>query len=141
MVSKPSNLLNLLATKSLHQHQPSLVELETHISQARDALHDAGLKETSASGRFTGLYNAGHQFTLAAFKILVIDLAIAPDIGKTCLRHWNTPSRQQRRTNQFSKRRIAIAITPNITACPLYIPAAKPKRLPAPSKTFRKRLS
>jgi hypothetical protein len=33
-------------------------------------LHDAGLKETSASGRFTGLYNAGHQFTLAAFKIL-----------------------------------------------------------------------
>ncbi len=70
MVSKPSNLLNLLATKVLQQHQPSLVELETHISQARDALHDAGLKETSASGRFTGLYNAGHQFALAAFKIL-----------------------------------------------------------------------
>jgi hypothetical protein len=70
MVSKPSNLLNLLAAKALHPHQPSLVELETHISQARDALHDAGLKETSATGRFTGLYNAGHQFTLAAFKIL-----------------------------------------------------------------------
>ena len=70
MVSKPTNLLNLLNTRVLQRHQPSLAELETHLSQARDALHDAGLKETSASGRFTGLYNAGHQFTLAAFKIL-----------------------------------------------------------------------
>lgn len=70
MVSKPANLRNLLATGVLHGHQPSLVELETHLSLARDALHDAGLKETSASGRFIGLYNAGHQFTLAAFKIL-----------------------------------------------------------------------
>jgi hypothetical protein len=69
MVSKPSNLRNLLAASVLHPHQPSLVELETHLGLARDALHDAGLKETSASGRFIGLYNAVHQFTLAAFKI------------------------------------------------------------------------
>ena len=54
MVSKPANLRNLLATGVLHGHQPSLVELETHLSLARDALHDAGLKETSASGRFIG---------------------------------------------------------------------------------------
>jgi hypothetical protein len=69
MVSKPSNLANLLAAGVLRRHQPGLVELETHLGLARDALHDAGLKETSASGRFTGLYNAGHQFALAAFKI------------------------------------------------------------------------
>ena len=70
MVSKPSNLLNLLAAGVLQQHQPSLAELETHLSQARDALHDAALKGTSASGRFNGLYNDGHQLTLAAFKML-----------------------------------------------------------------------
>lgn len=69
VVSKPSNLLNLLASKVLHEHKPSPQELETHIGQARDALHDAGLKGTSASGRFRNLYDAGHQLTLAAFKI------------------------------------------------------------------------
>lgn len=46
------------------------MELETHLGLAHDALHDSGLRETSASGRFIGLYNAGHQFALAAFKIL-----------------------------------------------------------------------
>jgi hypothetical protein len=70
VVSKPSNLRNLLASKVLHEHTPRLEELETHLTQARDALHDAALKETSASGRFKNLYDAGHQFTLVAFKIL-----------------------------------------------------------------------
>jgi hypothetical protein len=69
MVSKPANLLNLVASGVLQHHAPSLEEINTHLGQARDAIHDAGLKETSASGKFKNLYDAGHQLALAAFKI------------------------------------------------------------------------
>ena len=69
MVSKPSNLLNLVAANVLKAHTASQEELETHLGQAKDALHDALLAETSMSGKFRNLYDAAHQFTLAAFKI------------------------------------------------------------------------
>ena len=70
MVSKPANLPNLVSSRALQHHAPSLEELNTHLGQARDAIHDAGLKATSASGKFKNLYDAAHQLTLAAFKIL-----------------------------------------------------------------------
>lgn len=70
MVSKPANLLNLVSSRALQHHAPSLQELDTHLAQARDAIHDAGLKETSTSGKFKNLYDAAHQLALAAFKTL-----------------------------------------------------------------------
>ena len=67
MVSKPSNLNNLVTTGALKIHQPTLPEIMAHLTQAKDSLNDISWPGASASGKFKGPYDAAHQLGLGLF--------------------------------------------------------------------------